>query len=167
MKILYTWTGYRELREAGKDYPEGKEHFDKHIASFAYIPKDPPKAAKGWVRFALKEYGFNKVVVLVDYTDDQSLADGKDFRVAYEKSFASYGAEVQIVPVVIPDKDDYADVYQKAKQIIEETSNDGEERYFLLDSGTHAMNVCWILLGKTLFEDGAHFLRNFNHGLNF
>ena len=160
MKILYTWTGYRELKEAQKEHPEFEALFSEYINSLTHIPQNPPKTERGWVRYALKKYKFDKIVLLVDYMDPASSKNGKDFRDAYRKTFDKYKVDVQIVPVVLPDKNDYANVYQQAKHILEKTSNTGEERFFLLGSGTHAMNLCWILLGKTLFEDGAHFLRD-------
>ena len=160
MKILYTWTGYRELKEAEKECPDFEELCEKHIKSFAYTPTGSSKVTKGWVRSALKEYKFNKMVILVDYTDEQSLVAGNNFREAYKKTFSEYMVEVQMMPVVIPDKNDYTVVYQETKTVLVKTSHPGDEKYFLLVSGTYAMNVCWILLGKTLFEEGAHFLRN-------
>ena len=165
MKILYAWTGYRELKEASKEYPEYKDLFEEHIKSLTHVHQNVPKTEGGWVRYALKKYKFDKIIVLDDYMDEPSSKKGKDFREAYKKTFDKYHVAVQIVPVVLPDKNDYAKVYLQAKSILEETSNDDVERFFLLGSGTHAMNLCWILLGKTLFSDGAHFLRESDQDL--
>ena len=156
MKILYTWTGYRELSEAAREHPEYKGVIESRIK---YLTEHDYPDEKGWVRSAIKKTKCDKIIILDDYRDEQALEYNAKFRESYAKTFDNYNVEVEIRPLVIQDIEDYADVYRNTKKILEETSEPKAELYFLLLSGSYTMNICWILLGKTLFE-GAHFLRN-------
>ncbi len=166
MKILYTWIGDRELLEAGKKYPDFMPLALKHIENYGPWQNNLMEIPNGDVRRAIDKYTPDKIIVLDDYPDRESLEQNKHFREEYQKTFAIYKVDIQIEPVVLPDKDDYEKLYLKMKEILEKTSQSNKEveLYFLLESGTYAMTLCWLLIGTALHGKASHFLRNNQQG---
>ncbi|MBR4415491.1 MAG: sigma 54-interacting transcriptional regulator, partial [Victivallales bacterium] len=165
MKILYTWTGYRELKEAGKKFPQYCTLIEEHIRNNQI---SGPRNGRSQVRLALEQQKYDKLVILIDFAGQNFLEAESDFIAAYKETFENYKCDVQVFPVVLSkaknnneysEAEDYAIVYQKTKEILEQTKQEGADLFFLLSSGTHAMTTSLILLGKTLF-DGAKFLRD-------
>ena len=146
MKILYTWIGDRELLEAGKKYPDFMPFAIKHIENYGPWQNNLMEIPNGDVRRAIDKYTPDKIIVLDDYPDRESLEQNIHFREEYQKTFAIYQVDIQIEPVVLPDKDDYEKLYLKMKEVLEKTSKSDHEveLYFLLESGTYAMTLCWL-----------------------
>ena len=119
MKILYTWIGDRELLEAGKKFPDFMPLAIKHIENYGPWQNNLMEIPNGDVRRAIDKYTPDKIIVLDDYPDRESLEQNKHFREEYQKTFAIYKVDIQIEPVVLPDKDDYEKLYLKMKEILD------------------------------------------------
>jgi len=164
MKTLYAWFGARECKSA-IEYIKlnglGKKLSKLNAALETYYKEnnlDSKKTGAGAIRETIEngKYGFEKLVVLIDYKAAELQGKCSSIVDDYGKTFP--GMKVVLYPCVIPDKYDLNTEYEYGKKILRENYEAKDSSYFLLESGTGTMTACWILLGR-IFCQNAFFIR--------
>ena len=156
MKVLYSWIGDNDLYDLARK--DGRQELLDAVKSC--LEYKPNTTHPGAVKVAYTNGKYDKAVLFwTRQSDPQVRLGGKGKALKLSEFYRQYlgSGDIEICYLQIADVNNYSELYNKLKRVIERRFVAPDKNDFLLTSGTAAMVAIMLLLGKTNYP--ARFLQ--------